>query len=326
MIPIKKGDIKNSAKFKTVLSTLIREQQEIIFNESKMYFEFDELGDLLLSACRMNDFDIVFSEGKRTFLNNKNLLSWIYEKIIPNTVIVRIDDEDIIRLLLFSMEITYQMFLGGTRATTTAKGFRERRRTFESILVDQFTGKLGEVMLKKFLEKNFVGKKVELDWEISRQIEKYRTDIVNSEKKISIKSSPSLGGIWAEADIGYDYGIMVKCSVPQQPILQFFVEVCGFTRLLNFAEDKIPSSDTLFSKYLNNMRERVKKYKCGEIQTDLKAIICGYFNTKNFMPVEQGIELPYLGVIREKRYLTPINTLKWRKEEWKEFFIEAKIR
>ncbi|MGC8845597.1 MAG: hypothetical protein ACP5QY_07085 [Candidatus Hydrogenedens sp.] len=125
MIPIKKGDIKNSAKFKTVLSTLIREQQEIIFNESKMYFEFDELGDLLLSACRMNDFDIVFSEGKRTFLNNKNLLSWIYEKIIPNTVIVRIDDEDIIRLLLFSMEITYQMFLGEQEQRQPQKVFEK---------------------------------------------------------------------------------------------------------------------------------------------------------------------------------------------------------
>ncbi|MCA1901516.1 MAG: hypothetical protein LDL53_04760 [Candidatus Hydrogenedens sp.] len=145
-------------------------------------------------------------------------------------------------------------------------------------------------------------------------------------KKISIKSSPSLGGIWAEADIGYDYGIMVKCSVPQQPILQFFVEVCGFTRLLNFAEGKIPSSDILFSQYLSNLRERVKKYKCGEIQTDLKAFICGYFNTEEFVPVNEGIELPYLGVVREKRYLVPIDTLKWRKEEWKKFFVEAGIK
>ncbi|HOK09556.1 MAG TPA: hypothetical protein PLT82_04740 [Candidatus Hydrogenedens sp.] len=183
MIPIKKVDLKNSTKFKTILSYFINEQQEIIFKKSKIYFEFDELGDLLLSACRMNDYNIVFYEGKKTFLNDEKLLLWIYEKLVPNTVIVKIDDEDIVRLLLFCMEITYQMFSGGTRATTSAKGFRERRRTFESILVDQFTGKLGEVMIKKFLEKNFIGKKIELDWEISRQIEKYRTDIMNARKK-----------------------------------------------------------------------------------------------------------------------------------------------
>ncbi|HOK09558.1 MAG TPA: hypothetical protein PLT82_04750 [Candidatus Hydrogenedens sp.] len=74
------------------------------------------------------------------------------------------------------------------------------------------------------------------------------------------------------------------------------------------------------------MRERVKKYKCGEIQTDLKAFICGYFNTEEFVPVNEGIELPYLGVVREKRYLVPIDTLKWRKEEWKKFFVEAGIK
>ena len=115
-------------------------------------------------------------------MNEKNVINWIEEKLIPNTVTVRLDDEDVVRLLVFCIEITYQMFGGGTKATVTQKGFRQRRRTFESILVDQFVGKLGEIFVKKYLEKNFPVT-IELDWEISTQIEKYRNDIVNAKRK-----------------------------------------------------------------------------------------------------------------------------------------------
>lgn len=82
------------------------------------------------------------------------------------------------------------MFVGGTRATVTQKGFRERR-SFEAILADQFVGKLGEI--------------IELDWDISTRIEKFKNDITNAKKKVSIKTSPSLAGIWAEADIGLKF-------------------------------------------------------------------------------------------------------------------------
>ncbi|MCX8063777.1 MAG: hypothetical protein N3G21_01230 [Candidatus Hydrogenedentes bacterium] len=327
MLQIKKEDLRNANNFKQTLSNFIEKQKQDILQKYNVYFETDELGDLLLSACRANDFNVVTSPTcNKNFINEENLLLWIHNKLIPNTVILKIDDIDIIKLLIFCIEITYQMFSGGTKATISAKGFRERRRTFETILVDQFTGKLGEVMLKKFLEKTSPKIKIDLDWKISREIEKYRTDIINAEKKISIKSSPSLVGIWAEADIGYDYGIMVKCSIPRQPILQFFIEVCGFTKLLNFAEDKISSSpDNLFSDYINKIRERIKKYKCGEIQTDLKAFICGYFNTEKLSPIEKGVKLDYLGEVREKRYLVRVNELKWSTEDWKNFIEEAKF-
>jgi len=197
--------------------------------------------------------------------------------------------------------------------------------SFESILVDQFVGKLGEIMTKKFLEDNFPRTKIELDWEISRQIEKYRNDIINAKKNVSIKSSPTLAGVWAEADIGYDYGITVKCSVPQPTILQFFIEVCGFSRLLDFAEEKIPSNDRLFKDYLSEMRKRIKEYKCGEIQTDLKGIMCGYFKTVGLLPTKEGVSLDYLGVVREERYLVPINKLKYTKQDWIKFLQDIKL-
>jgi hypothetical protein len=255
-----------------------------------MDFGVEEVGDLLLSTCGSNDFDIL--------------------------------NEEVLRLLIFSIEMTYQMFLGGTRATVSAKGFRERRRTFEAILADQFTGKFGEIVLKKFLEKHFPYVRIELDWEISRHLEKYRNDILNAKKNVSIKSSPSLSGVWAEADEGYDYGVMVKCCVPQPTILQFFIEVCGFSRLLDFAEARIPQEDATFKGYLNELKGRIGKYKCGIIQTSLKGIICGYFHTKQAPLVREGETLEYLGKVRETRHLINIRDLKWTIGDWRKFVMD----
>lgn len=325
MYRILKGELNSATKFKGKLSEYIQRLRRMIQENYGIVFDDEELNELLLSACRINDFEVITQQGNKMFLDEVRVLDWIKKKLLPNTVIVRLDDEDVVRLLIFCIEITYQMFAGGTRATVSAKGFRERRRTFESILVDQFVGKLGEIMTKKFLEDNFPRIKIELDWEISRQIEKYRNDIINAEKNVSIKSSPTLAGVWAEADIGYDYGITVKCSVPQPTILQFFIEVCGFSRLLDFAEEKIPSNDNLFKNYLGEMRKRIKEYKCGEIQTDLKGIICGYFKTADLLPTKEGVSLDYLGVVREERYLVPINKLKYTKQDWIKFLQDIKL-
>lgn len=320
--PLLKSEFNSPSAFKKRERDYVKFLKEIIERESGIIFDVEELSELLLSVCRSNDFEIITTQRNRTFLKEDKVLKWVKEKLIPNTVIASIDDEDLIRLLIFCIEITYQMFSGGTRATVTQKGFRERRRTFESILADQFVGKLGEVMIKKFLEKNFPTK-IELDWDISLQIEKYRNDIINAKKKVSIKTSPSLAGIWAEADIGYDYGITVKCSIPQPPILQFFIEVCGFSKLLDFADSKIPHSDGRFRNYLKEMRNRIKEYKCGEMQTKLKGFICGYFKTSEYTPIREGENLPYLGRVRESRYLVPINKLKYTKEAWNIFLKET---
>ncbi|HGE70461.1 TPA: hypothetical protein ENX78_06485 [Candidatus Poribacteria bacterium] len=318
MYRILKSELNNTAKFKDKFYEYVQNLQNIIDKEANVYLNQEELSDLLLSACRANEFNIIEFQGRNSFVNEDNVLRWINEKLIPNTIILNLDDPDVVRLLLFCIEITYQMFEGGTKATTTQKGFRDRRRTFESILSDQFVGKLGEVIVKKLLEMKY-NIQILLDWDISTQIERYRSDIVNASKRVSIKSSPSLAGIWAEADIGYDYGITVKCSVPQPTILQFFVEVCGFLKLLDFADARIPSDDERFKGYIQEMRKRIRGYKCGEIQTSLKGFVCGYFDTHEYKPVSKGVELPYLGEVREERYLIKISQLKYTDEDWNKF-------
>ena len=318
---ISKTILNSPSRFKKKEQRYIQNLVDIIKEKYGIIFNFDELGDLLLSICRINDFNVIKTQGQKLVIKEENVSRWIDKKLVPNTVIINIGDEDVIRLLIFCIEITYQMFEGGTKATVTQKGFRERRRTFESILIDQFVGKLGEIIVKKFFKKKFSAK-IELDWEISREIKKYRNDIINAKKKVSIKTSPNLAGVWAEADLGYDYGISVKCSVPQPTLLQFFIEVCGFSRLLDFAETKIPPSDEKFKNYLREIRRRIKDYKCGEIQTRLKGFINGYFKTSEHKPVKEGKILQYLGKVRETRYLVPINKLRYTLEDWKSFLKE----
>lgn len=319
-----KKELKTPALFKKEKEKYIRSLIETIEEKEKIIFDIDELSELLLSACRANDFGVIEFKNRKRYLNRENILRWLREKLIPNSVVVNLDDEDVIRLLLFSIQITDKMFTGGTMATITQKGFRERRRTFEAILVDQFVGKLGEVITKKFLENNF-NVKIELDWNISPDIKEHKKDILNAKKKVSIKTSPTLAGIWAEADKGYNYGIMVKCATPLFPILQFFIEVCGFSQLLNFVESKIPPSDNLFQNFLKEIKEKIKYYKCGEIKTKLKGFICGYFKTSRYRPVKEGRVLEYLGKVRESRYLVCINELKYTKEDWKKFLEEINL-
>ncbi|MDI9642863.1 MAG: hypothetical protein QFX37_05020 [Archaeoglobales archaeon] len=321
---ISKAELKSPSKFRERLSDYINSLRYEISEKCGMYFDKEELADLILSACRSNDFNVLEEKNRDFRINLERLEDWIYKKLVPNTLLLRLDDVDVIRLLIFCIEMTYEMFGGGSRATITQKGFRERRRTFESILVDQFVGKLGEVFVKKYFESNFKIN-VELDWKISPEIEKFRNDLLNAEKNVSIKTSPTLAGIWAEADKGYDYGIMVKCKVPQQPIIQFFIEVCGFTRLLEFAENRIPEDDKTFSVYLEKIKNRVREFKCGEIQTELKGFVCGYFQTADYETIKEGVNLPYLGVVREERYIVPISELKWRKEDWKKFLQILKL-
>jgi hypothetical protein len=320
---ILKKELNSPTKFRENLSSYIQMKRMDIQEKYKINFDEEEITDLLLSTCRSNDFGVISQLGNKMFLNEDKVSDWIKNKLLPNTVAVRLDDEDIIRSLIFCIEITYKMFSGGTRATTTEKGFRQRRRTFESVLADQFIGKLGEIMLKKFLENYFPMVKIQLDWKISRERGQFENDIINAKKKVSIKSSSTLTGIWWDTNIGYDYGIAVKCAVPHQPILQFFIEVCGFTKLLDFAENRIPANDDLFKNYLGNMRKRIEKFKCGEIQSDLKGVICGYFKTSEYKPIKKGTLLPYLGEVREERFLVRIDQLKWKKESWEEFLKEV---
>ncbi len=287
-----------------------------------LQFSKDELGDLALSACRMNDHGVILKEKNRRYISKNLLKNWFHNKIFPFSVEIELLDEDLLKLLLFSIEMTFQMFSGCTRATVTQKGFRQRRRTFDAIITDQFVGKLGEIVVKKFLESHF-NVKIKLDWEISKHVERYRNDIMNAKHEVSIKTSLTLSGIWAEADVGYDFGIFVKCSVPQPTILQFFVETSGFEKLLSIAENSFDTNDEVFLEYLNSLRNRFIESR--KTTTTIKGIVCGYFKTIEHETVKEGANLKYLGKVREERFIVPLKSLKCTLVDWKYFLEENEI-
>lgn len=166
MIKLYKADLNSPTKFRNRLKSYVENLKSEILKKYNINFEHEELSELFLAMYRVNDFNVLNKEGNFFILNDYLVWNWINEKLIPSLVIIRLDDPDILKLLIFSLEITYKMFIGGTRATVTQKGFRERRRTFESVLVDQFIGKLGEIFVKNFLEKRF-NVIIKLDWDIS---------------------------------------------------------------------------------------------------------------------------------------------------------------
>ena len=291
--------------------------------EVKELYTQHELKLLVLSACRAGDFSMceAFKEGRRIKVrwDTKALKRWIEEKLIPNTVVLTFDDEEVLKLLLFSMEFAFAMFEGKTKATYTQKGFRERSRDIETIVINTFVGSLGEVGLKRFLEGKF-NISVKLDRSISTDIQSYRSDIVNARKLVSVKTTPNLNAVWAECPIGYDYGVFVKAVVPSAVILQAFAHVCGFRRLLDFSKESITTKEEETAKIIESLENRVFAQRCGTLKVSLKTFICGFFKPEHEgVFVKEGDNLPSIGKIREARYFIPISRLRFRREDWKEF-------
>ncbi len=322
VVYINRSVLGSSAKFAEAVGNFTQEVADLIRSQAGVDLSTESVADLLLASSRLNEYDCVVPANRRRILSFDAVKRWVVEKLCPIMVSLPLSDPDILRLLIFCIEITEQMFEGGSRATISAKGFRERQRRYEEILITQFIGKLGEVLLKRYLENLFPNANIELDWDISPDRQRYESDIPNAIHRVSIKSSPSLAGIWAEGDLECEYAVMVKCIVPRATLLQFFIEVCGYTRLLDFAAQHIPTEDVRFQNYLQNVRERVRQYTCGSIQTHLTGIISGYFVAKEHVPVEEGEDLEYLGKVREKRYLVKLNELRWTRDDWLRFLAD----
>lgn len=122
--------LNSPSKFKEKLVDYIQELLIYVKEKPDINFDFDEFGDILFSACRTNDYNIINIENNEKLLDKNKITNWINERFIPNIISIDLDDEDVIRLLLFCIEITYQMFAGGTRATITPKRVQRQKENF----------------------------------------------------------------------------------------------------------------------------------------------------------------------------------------------------
>lgn len=293
-----------------------------IFKDISRYYNEDEIFSLILSAIRANEMNIVHIETVRNRLqyivDTERIKYWIERKLLPNTVQIGIDDRELLKLLIFSLAMPYKMLKGETRATMSEKVRRGKERNFEQIFSDTFVGKIGEVVFKQFVLHK-LGKEITLDWNISREIETFNSDIVNSKKIVSIKSTDTLVSIWAEAPKNADYGILIKVSLPKDFFMKILAYISSLEKLLNFVKEKI-QKDTTASETMN-MVDFIKEIAYGE-QMEIKAFICGFFKTSKSTFKSQGDKLSYIGGefdIYENKHLVKCDELKFSEQDWKNF-------
>jgi hypothetical protein len=313
---------------KTALNSKLKVREKLetllpLFEAGSQYYSKKDIFQLILSLIRANEMNVVdISETKSRTLYNidtEKIIRWIEKKLVPNTILISVDDKELLKLLIFSLAMPYKMLRGETRATMSEKVRRGKERGFEQIFSDTFVGKLGEVALKQFAKEK-LGIDISLDWQISTEIESFRSDIIGSKKIVSIKSTDTLESIWAEAPKGADYGILVKVGLPKDFLMKILAHISSLEKLLKFVEERVEKdiSGTNTIKLVDFIKEVAYEEKM-----TIKTFIPGFFKTKKSNFKHKGDILPYIGGEFEvfgDKHLIKCNKLKFSKKDWNDFF------
>jgi len=305
-----KSKKKTREKFNDYLSRLMVSQ----------YTE-DEIFYLILSAIRANDWNIdsISRKGRAEYhnINIERIKDWLENKVIPNTVEIKADEVDLLKLLVFSLAMPYKMLKSQTRATMTEKVRRTKKRNFEQIFSDHFIGKIGEIAFRKFVRQKF-NRDINLDWEIGTEISTFKSDVIGASKIVNIKSTDTLESIWAEAPTTADYGIFVKVALPKDFFLKILAHISSLRKLLSFANTRfkegLSANDNVFDlvKFIEN--------SAYDEELRIKGFICGYFETSNNNLKNMGEMLDYLGEVHGDKHLVPFNELKYTEEDYRSLF------
>lgn len=178
-ITLSKTDLRNKSRLRKTLNEHIRLWKGI----SGPYNE-DQIFSLILSAIRANEMNMVEIQGTKNRviynLDDNKVRFWIENKLLPNTLEISVDDNELLNLLILSLAMPYKMFKGETKATTTEKVRRGKKRDFEQIFSDTFVGKIGEVAFKHFAKEKF-NKNLTLDWRIGKEIRFFSKRVAKNE-------------------------------------------------------------------------------------------------------------------------------------------------
>jgi len=287
-------------------------------------YDHDEILGHLISKIRVElvseDFEILRPEpagrSRRYVFEVSDTQGWIRNRLVPDTVMVGFDQEELFRLLTFCLAMPYKMFAGQTRATTSELVRRTKRRDFQQIFSDHFIGRIGEVAFKQFAKERF-RKNMVLDWRIGRELPTFESDILNSTKKVSIRSTDTLESIWADAPPSAEYGIFVKVSVPKDFFMRILAQISSLRKLLEYIKGRFGAQeDTAIEELISYIE--TEAFQSG---FSAKAFIVGFFCTSDFKIVQKGEELEHLGEIVSDKYFIPYSKLKCRTNEWENFFL-----
>ncbi|MCK4223816.1 MAG: hypothetical protein KAX39_01465 [candidate division Zixibacteria bacterium] len=318
-ITLCKTDLKSKSRMRKTLGEYI-----YLWKDISQSFNEDEIFSLILSVIRANEMNVVdIQKTKSRFRYNLDIEKvqfWIEKKLIPNTLKISVDDNELLKLLIFSLAMPYKMLKGETKATMTEKVRRGKERDFEQIFSDTFVGKIGEVAFKHFAKKKF-NRNITLDWRIGKEIETFKSDIVSSKKIISIKSTDTLAAIWAEAPKNAHYGVLVKVSLPKDFFMKILAHISSLEKLLNFVKEKTQKDVTP-----SNTMELISFIKESAYnEMTVKAFNCGFFETSKSNFRLKGSQLNFLVgefEIYEDKHLVKCNELKYSKQNWNKFFKE----
>jgi len=312
MITFSNTELKTKSKIRIKLASYIPS-----FSATANYSE-DAIFHLVLSAIRANEWNILNTtkyRGREAYnLDVQRVKSWIKEKVVPNTVIIKTDEVDLLKLTIFSLAMPYKMLKGETRATMTEKTRRTKKRDFEQIFSDTFIGKIGEIAFKKFVKEKF-SKDISLDWDISTDIRAFKTDIVGSKEIVSIKSTDTLESIWAEAPSLAKYGVFIKVAMPKDFFMKILAHISSLKKLLRYVEERLEKDDNI-SDLLKYVEQTAY-----EEEMAIKACVCGFFVTSQGTLKHKGQELPFLGEVHEDKHLIEYNKLKYTAVDWNQFFL-----
>ncbi len=311
-----KTALKSRSKTREKLNDYISD-----LRESSIYYNEESIFSLILSALRVNEWNIIDIERHKSrekyIVDIERIKNWIEEKVAPNTVEIGPDEIDLLKLMIFSLAMPYKMLKGETRATMTEKTRRTKKRDFEQIFSDTFIGKIGEIAFRKFAKQKF-DRDINLDWGISTDISTFKSDIVNSKNIVSIKSTDTLESIWAEAPITAEYGIFVKVALPKDFFMKILAHISSLKKLLNFVRSRM--KDDLDEN--NNIVDLVHfiEETAYEEKIAINGYICGFFKASEYTLKRKGEELSYLGEVHEDKHLIECNRIMYSDESWDKLF------
>jgi hypothetical protein len=237
-------------------------------------------------------------------------------------VVVTTEDPNFFRLLIFSLLITYKMHAGDTRMTISEFSARGKRRSMLQVVSDQFVGKIGEIGFSRFASQ--WGYEISLDWDFGREREAFANDLPAikklhegsfraSARRVSIKSSKTLEGAWAESPRGYDLASQCKASVPDDFFFRVLLQISSMAKFLEFLSGKV-KEDSQFSQFLSELKAQISE------TLSIPCYICGWFVPDHNSLVAANTELPFLGPVREDKHMVRVGELAWNSSDWNSFF------
>lgn len=312
-----------SSEFKSKDKTREKLRNELPrFKSLSKYYNEDEIFGIIISAIRVNDFDIVNTSktGRKIEynINIEKIEQWIKEKLIPNTIIIDTDSEEFLKFLTFCLAMPYKMLSGETKATLSELTQRNKKRDYLQIFSDTFIGKIGETAFKVFAKQKF-NMDIKLDWRIGEERKKFKSDIVNLKKVVSIKATDTLEGIWAKTPIegNPEYGIFVKVFLPKDFFIKILSHISSFKKLIDYIAKKIAVEKT--ENGTSELLDYVEKTAYSEKMV-IKAFVCGFFKPSENTLKHKGEKLPFMGELHQDTHLIEWNKLIWNEHDWNIFF------